>query len=149
MTNEQKQSVSTSFSKLEPISQIVALAFYRRLFELDPSLRALFHGDIEQQSRKLMLALKMVVESLDRLPELLPAVESLGRRHVHYGVKDEHYDTVGQALLWSLQQSLGPAFTDEARLAWTAAFALLASTMKKAAATVKPVASDRLQLQVP
>ncbi len=149
MTKEQKQLVRTSFSKLEHISQIVALAFYRRLFELDPSLRALFHGDIEQQGRKLMQALKMVVESLDCLPELLPAVESLGRRHVHYGVKDEHYDTVGQALLWSLQQSLGPDFTEEARLAWAAAFALLASTMKKAAATVKPVASESLQFQVP
>ena len=144
MTKEQKQLVRMSFSKLEHTSQIVALSFYRRLFEPDPSLRGLFHVDIEQQSAKLMLALKMVVESLDCLAELLPAVESLGRRHVHYGVKDEHYDTVGQALLWSLQQSLGPTFTEEARLSWAAAFDLLASTMKKAAATVKPVPSARL-----
>jgi len=93
-----------------------------------------------------MQALKMIAEGLDRLPELLPTVESLGRRHVDYGVRDEHYDTVGSALLWSLEASLGPGFTHETRVAWSTAYTMLASAMKKAAASVKPIARVRVPL---
>ena len=138
LTTKQQRLVKASFRKVERISDIAALSFYQRLFVLDPSLRALFHADIEAQSKKLMQALKMVAEGIDRLPELLPAIESLGRRHLHYGVKDEHYATVGKALLWSLEQALGQDFTEEAA-AWAAAFELLAITMKRAAATAGPV----------
>jgi len=137
MTKRQQQLVKTSFRKAEHLSQIVALCFYRRLFELDPSLRQLFHTEIEAQSKKLMQALTMIAEGIDSLPELVPAIESLGRRHVHYGVKAEHYATVGEALLWSLDQTLGAEFTVEVRTAWATAFYLLADVMKQAATEVK------------
>jgi hemoglobin-like flavoprotein len=64
----------------------------------------------------------------------VPVVEDLGRRHAAYGVTDDHYDTVGAALLWTLEKGLGDAFTAEAREAWTTVYGLLASTMKNAAA---------------
>jgi hemoglobin-like flavoprotein len=144
ITEEQQQLVRTSFGKIEHLGHLVALSFYRRLFEMDPSLRGLFRGDIEQQSKKLMQALKMIAGGLERLPELLPMLESLGRRHVDYGVRDEHYDTVGEALLWSLAESLGPTFTRQTHLAWANAYHLLATTMKQAAAGVKPMTSALL-----
>jgi hemoglobin-like flavoprotein len=134
MTEEQKQLVRSTFAEAERTSEIIGLIFYRRLFELDPKLRPLFHHNIEEQSKKLMATLKMAVEGLERPSGLTAAIQALGRRHVQYGVKEEHYDTVGQALLWALENALGEAFTAEARSAWFAVYTWLATTMKMAAA---------------
>jgi hemoglobin-like flavoprotein len=108
--------------------------FYDRLFELDPSLRLMFHTSREEQARKLAQALTVVVTSIDRPDQIRGAVEALGRRHGGYGVRDEHYATVGAALLWTLDKGLGDAFTPDVREAWTAAYGWLALTMREAAA---------------
>jgi hemoglobin-like flavoprotein len=108
------------------------MLFYQRLFELDPSLRALFHGDMAQQRKKLMQMITAAVKGLDRLEQLVPVVQDLGRRHVHYGVQDSHYETVGEALLWMLEMTLGRGFTSDVRAAWVAVYTLLATTMKSA-----------------
>jgi hemoglobin-like flavoprotein len=96
----------------------------------------LFKGDIKAQGQKLMSTIALAVGSLDKLPELVPVVQDLGRRHAGYGVKDEHYDIVAQALLWTLGKGLGPDFTPEVKDAWTAAYTILADTMKGAARQV-------------
>src|SRR5689334_3823427 len=111
MNNAQKVLVQASFEKIAPIADAAAQLFYRRLFELDPSLRPMFRGDLEQQAKKLMGALRMIVAGLDRLEQILPGLESMARRHVSYGVKDHHYQIVGAALLWALEQGLGADFT--------------------------------------
>jgi hemoglobin-like flavoprotein len=134
MTPEQIALVQASFAQVLPIADIAAKLFYGRLFELDPSLRPMFKGDMEEQGRKLMTTLKVVVNGLTRLDQLVPAVQSLGRRHAGYGVQDQHYDTVAAALLWTLGQGLGDAFTPEVAAAWATAYAILADTMKAAAA---------------
>jgi hemoglobin-like flavoprotein len=135
MTEEQKRLVQTTFARVTPGMDAAAAAFYGRLFQLDPGLRPLFTGDMREQGRKLMRMIGLAVAGLDRLDELVPVVQQLGIRHATYGVRDEHYDTVAIALLWTLEQGLGAAFTPEAREAWTAAYDLLASTMKAAAAS--------------
>jgi hemoglobin-like flavoprotein len=134
MQPTQAQLIRESFARIEPRAAIAALMFYQRLFTLDPSLRALFQHDIEQQSEKLMQALRFAVATLDRPRELLPVLASLGRRHVHYGVEERHYDTVGAALLDALEYLLGPEFTPEVKEAWLAIYTLMADTMKRAAA---------------
>jgi hemoglobin-like flavoprotein len=134
MTPEQKVLVQTSFAKVGPIAETAATLFYNRLFELDPTLRSLFTGDITEQGRKLMAMLALAVNGLDRLPELVPVVEQLGVRHVRYGVTDEHYDTVAAALLWTLEQGLGKDFTPDVKDAWVVVYGVLASTMKGAGA---------------
>lgn len=136
MTPEQKQLVQTSFQKVLPIADTAAALFYDRLFELDPDLRRLFRGDMKEQGRKLMQMIAFAVKSLNRLDELVPLVESLGARHTAYGVKDAHYETVGAALLWTLEKGLGDSFTKEVKDAWTAVYTLLAETMKSAAVVV-------------
>lgn len=136
MTPESKRLVKESWEKVAPISEVAAALFYGRLFELDPTLRHLFHRDMAEQGRKLMQTLSIVARGLDRLDELVPAVEALGRRHGAYGVRDEHYATVRAALLWTLERGLGAAFTPAVREAWTEAYALLATVMKRAAAGV-------------
>jgi hemoglobin-like flavoprotein len=77
--------------------------------------------------------LTAAVKGLDRLDQLVPVVQELGRRHAAYGVTDAHYDTVGTALLWTLEKGLGEAFAPEVEQAWAAVYGLLATTMREAA----------------
>jgi len=130
MTNEQIKLVQDSFRKVAPIAETAAQLFYARLFELDPDLELLFKGNLTEQGRKLMQMLGLAVNSLDRMEELLPAVRSLGTRHLIYGVRDKDYDTVGQALLWTLRKGLGESFTPAVEAAWSNVYATLASAMQ-------------------
>ena len=133
LTAAQKTLVQTSFATIVPIADDAAALFYQRLFELDPSLQAMFRGSMIEQRKKLMQMLTAAVKGLDRLEQLVPVLQDLGRRHAAYGVAEAHYDTVGAALLWTLEMGLGAAFTAETREAWTAVYGLLATTMKDAA----------------
>jgi len=130
MTNEQIKLVQDSFRQVAPIAETAAQLFYARLFELDPDLELLFKGNLTEQGRKLMQMLAVAVNSLDRMDQLLPVVRSLGARHVSYGVRDKDYDTVGQALLWTLRKGLGDGFTPDVEAAWTNVYVTLASAMQ-------------------
>jgi hemoglobin-like flavoprotein len=134
MTPRENHLVQKSFTTVAPIAEIAAALFYERLFTLDPSLRRLFRDDMKTQGRHLMATLTVAVRGLDDVETLLPVVQALGRRHLTYGVTDEHYATVGQALLWTLEQGLGGAFTPDVRAAWTAVYELLAGAMRETAA---------------
>ena len=134
LTLKQIELVQSTFAIIAPIADDAAALFYRRLFEIDPSLELMFKGDMAEQRRKLMQMLTAAVKGLPRLDRLVPVVEDLGRRHAGYGVADEHYDTVGAALLWTLEKGLGSAFTPECKEAWATVYGLLATTMKNAAA---------------
>jgi hemoglobin-like flavoprotein len=133
MNTSQKALVQTSFAQVQPIADAAAALFYRRLFELDPTLRPLFKGDMEEQGRKLMEMLGLAVKGLDRPEALLPALAALGRRHAGYGVNEHNYETVGAALLWTLEQGLGPSFTPDIREAWAALYRFVADTMREGA----------------
>lgn len=140
MTPLQVAAVQRTFSLVVPIKEKAAELFYARLFELDPSLKPMFKGDMKQQGMKLMSALALVVTGLSKPETILPAVEDLGRKHFDYGVQDHHYDKVGAALLWTLEQGLGAEFTPDVKAAWTAAYTLLANVMKDAATKARAVA---------
>lgn len=135
MTPEEIKRVQSTWAQVMPIQEQAAALFYARLFELDPSLKALFKGDMQMQGQKLMAMIGMAVGGLTQPATILPAVQELGRRHVSYGVQAQHYDTVGAALLWTLETGLGPAFTPETRQAWAKTYDLVAGVMKDAAAT--------------
>lgn len=127
--------VQDSFARVESNAAAAADRFYARLFALDPTLRSMFPAEMAEQKHKLMTMLKLAVNSLNRLDDLVPAVQALGARHDTYGVTFEQYETVGAALLWTLEQELGAAFTPEVKAAWTAVYGLLANTMKQAQTT--------------
>jgi hemoglobin-like flavoprotein len=133
MTPEQIKLVQESFAKVAPIAPQAAALFYGRLFEIAPEVKPLFKGDIEEQGRKLMQVIATAVGALDRLGDIVPTVQDLGRRHVAYGVTDAHYDAVAEALLWTLGKGLGDAFTPAVEEAWTITYTVLADTMKAAA----------------
>jgi nitric oxide dioxygenase len=121
--------VQSSFRKILPIAGQAIALFYARLFELDPALRALFRGDIDEQGRKLISLLAAAVASLDHPEVMLDTVRSLGARHLRDGVIQEHYASVGAALIWTLHKGLGPEFTPAVCDAWTHAYTQLAHTM--------------------
>jgi len=140
MTPEQKELVRVSFAQVGPIADQAAGLFYDRLFVLDPSLRVLFPADLTAQRRNLMQMIAVAVAGLDRLDQIIPAVQALGQRHRGYGVPDSSYATVGAALIWTLEQGLGPAFTPATRAAWIAIYTLLSDTMLTA--SVSPAVAD-------
>lgn len=133
MTPEQLVLVEETWEKVKPISEKAAELFYGKLFELNPELKSMFKGDMVEQGRKLMTMINTAVMGLKHLETIVPAVQDLGRRHVGYGVKDEDYDTVGAALLWTLEAGLGDAFTADVKAAWAETYGILANTMKDAA----------------
>lgn len=133
MTPQQIALVTESWSKVLPIGDAAAAMFYEKLFELDPSLQGLFKSDMSVQGGKLIAMISAAVGGANNLDSIVPAVQELGRRHVRYGVQDSHYDTVGAALIWTLEQGLGESFTDDVRTAWVDIYTLLAGVMKQAA----------------
>jgi hemoglobin-like flavoprotein len=133
MDERQIDLIRASFAQVVPIKAQAAAMFYGRLFEIAPPLRNLFHGDMEEQGAKLMAMLATAVAHLDRLDAILPAVRALGVRHATYGVTDADYAPVAEALLWTLSQGLGEAFTPETEAAWVIAYTVLAAQMQEGA----------------
>jgi nitric oxide dioxygenase len=129
MNPTQIKLVQESFSKVAPISETAAEIFYDCLFEVAPSVKAMFPADMTEQRKKLMGMLAAVVNGLGNLESILPASSALAKRHVSYGAKPEHYPVVGGALLWTLEKGLGEAWTPELADAWTAAYGTLSGYM--------------------
>ncbi|MEZ0332959.1 MAG: globin family protein [Gemmatimonadales bacterium] len=137
MTPENERLVRRSWQQFEPMAESLAAFFYEKLFELDPDARSLFaRTDMEAQGRKVMHMFAEIVRTLDQPEQLVAEVADLGRRHVGYGVRDDQYGSVGTALLWTLECGLGSAFTPEVRDAWTEAYLLCASIVRRGAAQV-------------
>jgi len=132
MTPRKIALVTESWAKVLPIGDTAATLFYDKLFALDPSLQALFKGDMAEQGRKLIAMISTAVGGVNNLDDIVPAIQELGRRHVSYGVASSHYDTVGIALIWALEQGLGDMFTEDVRAAWVEVYMLLAGVMKQA-----------------
>ena len=133
MTPDQIQLVQSSFSSVVPIADTAAKLFYGRLFEIAPEVKPMFKGDISDQGKKLMTTLGVVVNGLKNLEAVVPAAQSLAVKHVDYGVTAEHYKPVGEALIWTLEQGLGDAFTEEVKEAWVSAYTTLSGVMIEAA----------------
>ena len=137
LTLRQVELVQQSFRLIEPIIDDAAVLFYARLFQLDPSLQEMFRRPRREQARLLAQTLTVVVKGIGNPSQLRGAVESLGRRHAGYGVRDEHYAVVAEALLWTLEAGLKDKFTSEVRDAWIAAYSWLAFTMQRAAGSAE------------
>ena len=136
MTPEKIKILQDSFDLVRPISDVASDLFYNRLFEIAPEVKPLFKGDMKEQGMKLMNALSVVVKGISQPEKIIPVLEKLGKGHVEYGVKDEHYAMVGEALIWTLGAGLKEAFTEEVKIVWLEAFEMISKVMKNAAATV-------------
>ena len=133
LSQHQLVLIQQSFKKVAPIADQAAEIFYAKLFSYDPSLKRLFKGDMKSQGKKLMATLGTAVAALNNLDKLVPVLENLAIKHLDYGVKIDDYTPVGNALLCTLKQGLGDAFTAETREAWVTLFKLVADVMRSAA----------------
>lgn len=129
MTPRQVELVRETWRGILPIRDTFAELFYRKLFDLDPALRALFGSDLREQGRSLVAMVSIAVRHLHQPEKVEQALRELGRRHVHYGAREQHYLTVGTAWILTLDLSLGEAFTAEMRQAWEAAYGFLVRAM--------------------
>jgi hemoglobin-like flavoprotein len=134
MTQEQINLVEGSWDFILLNTNEAGKIFYSKLFELDPSLKYLFKEDIDSQSRKLVSMITFVVHKLNNLEEVVNDVIALGKRHAGYKVKQEHYNTVAAALLWTLEQALQEQWDEKMKSAWVAVYTVLSGTMMKAMA---------------
>lgn len=145
LTDTEKKVILDSWRLVVPIAETAADLFYKRLFELQPGYRKLFPQEMTAQKRKLVTMLSFIVKAMDWMesdwqdevdPEkdLCFVVLAMGRRHAKlYHIPDSSYGPVGEALLWTLDQGLGPAYTDDVREAWTHLYGVVATTMKMGA----------------
>jgi hemoglobin-like flavoprotein len=136
MTQHEKKIVSESYPLIREIAIPVSMLFYGRLFDVDPSLRRLFKVGMKEQSKKFVAMLDSIVESIDDWEKIVPVLRELGQRHVAYGVKEQHYNTLCSALVWAFGQALQPGFNDEVRASWTAVIQAVNEQMKIGAAAV-------------
>ncbi len=136
LTPQQIADVQRTWELCVPIADTAADLFYTKLFALDPKLRALFPSDLKEQKKKLMTTLTVAVRGLKDLGTLVPVLQALGKRHVAYRVQDQDYDTVGAALLDTLEKGLGTEWTPPVKAAWVAVYGVVATTMKAAAKAV-------------
>lgn len=149
MEAQQIALVQETFKLVVPIKEAAADLFYNRLFEIEPSTRAMFSDDVTEQGKKLMGALATVVGGLTDPDTIIPTVQDLGVAHLGFAVEDWHYDVVGQALIWTLEQGLGDAFTEEVRQAWIAAYTLLSGVMIEAANNYRNEQQEQQEQQEP
>lgn len=140
MTPDEIKTIRKSFAILEGRPEALATLFYNRLFRLDPSLRSMFRTDIKDQAKKLTDVLVVLVGSLERLETLRPTLQHMGSRHAEYGVRPEHYRTVGQALLAALEEIAGPRFDAAMKHAWTKVLTLVSNEMMQGAADTPTLA---------
>lgn len=133
MTEQEIKTIRHSLEIMGKRSQALARMFYNRLFRLDPSLRSMFRTDIDVQAEKLMAVLAVLIGSLERFDTLRPTLRYMGSRHAEYGVRPEHYQTVGQALLGTLEEVAGTRFDAAMRVAWTKVLTLVSNEMLEGA----------------
>jgi len=133
MTPTQIKLIRRSFERITSMKSEFASAFYTRLFKIAPEVTPLFTGDMTEQGNKLTTLLGTVINNLENLENIIPTAQQLSIKHIGYGVTEKHYDYVGEALLWTLSQSLGRDFTSEHYLAWEEAYGILSSVMIDAA----------------
>lgn len=131
ITPAQVELVQSSFADVLPIADVAGMLFYERIFTLAPEARALFGDDIALQASRTMAAVKTAVDGLDDIDHVAPFLVRLGARHVRYGVRLEHFEVIGAALLWTLEQGLGEHFTPDVRDAWEAAWGVIAGAMSE------------------
>jgi len=133
MTLEHKRLVKETYVRLQPLLDLLGDLFYSRLFEIDPKLRHLFPPDISTRGEKVIVAIGTALSNLDRGDRLVASMEELGAEHAGFGVKPADYDTMAQALYWTLRMGLGDGFTAEVREAWAEVYGALATAMKRGA----------------
>ena len=134
LSEHQIRLIEESFAAVAPKGEQLVAIFYQKLFTHYPGVKPLFaHVDFDQQRKKLLASLVLVVNNLRKPEKLLPALDQLGVRHVDYSTKPQHYPAVGRTLLESLAEVAGDLWGTELEEAWATAYGVISSRMMAAA----------------
>jgi len=131
MDTQRIKLVQRTFRKMVPVAQDTGELFYGRLFDIVPSMRPLFKGDMKKQAQMLMTAIGLTVESLEHPERVTSQLAQIGQRHIGYGAIPSDFDKFGAALLWAFGQALGDDWTPEVQAAWIEAFDFIRLSMKQ------------------
>jgi len=122
--------LEASFQLVENSCEIFPAKFYQNLFKDYPEIQPLFaHTKMDEQGNHLFESLKFVVLNLRNPEALETGLKGLGTRHVKYGVLPQHYPMVGHALLTTLADFAGEAWTPDVKQAWIDAYTAITSLM--------------------
>jgi hemoglobin-like flavoprotein len=137
MTSDQILLIKKSwkvFRSIDPL--VIGDVFYGKLFHDHPDLRRMFPKDMNDLYRKFMDMMSSLIGRLDHLQEKYEDIKAMSNRHAHYGVRKEHYEAVGVALLWTLERGLGHDWTDEVLHAWQALYVEISTMMIEASTSL-------------
>jgi hemoglobin-like flavoprotein len=133
MNPDSERLVRETWSRLKPAADRMATTFYARLFDIDPDVRERFSGvDMGTQRQKFMEMMDGIVRVLDEPGQLVSELAASGRRHVQYGATRRGYESIGAALLWSIERELGADFTPSVRDAWRELYGVVSAVMRRA-----------------
>jgi methyl-accepting chemotaxis protein len=128
-------ALETSFDLVAPRGDELVDTFYTRLFAAAPAVRPLFEGtDLPEQKKMLLATLVLLRRSLRDLGAIVPKLREMGRRHVAYGARPEHYPVVGAVLIASMAEVAGDEWRPEHQRAWASAIDVVAGAMLEGAA---------------
>ena len=134
LTTEEIKLIKQSWRVFRGIAPaIIGDLFYSKLFTDNPSLRKMFPKQMDEQYKKLIDMLTVIVSRLDNLDQLTSEISGMAQRHVQYGVRPAHYRLVGNALLWTLERGLGKEWNEALQTAWKNCYGILSETMINAA----------------
>ncbi len=131
MTHEQVRLVQESFALIRDDLEHFAEVFYMQLFELSPDIQHMYRGDQKERERNLAGMLNTIVNALDRLDDIKPDLQSLGRRHISYGVRSKDYQAFGEVLMWTIEKFLNTAFTPDVQESWYSFYEYISGVMRE------------------
>ena len=139
LTADMKLEVAQTWKLVAEDLEGHGIVFFKRIFELAPEALQLFSFKdepnlyespaLKQHANKVMTTVGVAVAGLADVEKLIPVLKGLGQRHKGRGVLPAHYDVVGAALLYALEQGLGGLWTDTVKDAWSTVYGIVSSTM--------------------
>jgi hemoglobin-like flavoprotein len=139
MTPDQISAVEATMGAVDV--DALAADFYRRAFDTDPELTAMFTTEPAIQQRRFALELRTIIGSIRELATFRATAAELGARHHDYGVRAAHYRTMGEVLLASLRAAGVPAWSADTEEAWALAYNLIAEAMMAGAFELREAGS--------
>lgn len=131
MNETTKELIRETFQFMIPVAKEITNDFYEYLFTNNPELKKLFHGNMDEQKEKFIHMISISVEGLEAQDELITNLRFLGKKHLTYGVKDNHYDLVKVALIWSIEKNCIRNIKGKHLDAWKEFYDYMASYMKE------------------
>lgn len=129
MTSKELELIRSTYGLIAADPQAFASEFRRRVVDRDPSLRHAI-PDIDRRSAvRVVETLGAVLSGLDESECAVAKAQTAALRLRWAAIQPRHFSVIGQALIGTLAGRLGTAFTEDARVAWSSAYVLLAEAL--------------------